>query len=196
MSNINNLTSKITKDAEDKKVIILSEAEDKKKNILAKKQEEASSEEKIIIEKAEREAVSRQERIISSAQLQARNEKLTSKQVIISEVFETSVEELCNISNDDFKAFVKSTILNIDISGDEKLILNAEGIKIVDETFVCEINKELGSKGKLTLSKEIANFKGGFILEKDGIEINNTFEALVNSLRDELSLEVARVLFS
>ena len=39
-------------------------------------------------------------------------------------------------------------------------------------------------------------FKGGFILEKDGIEINNTFEALVSSLRDDLEFEVARVLFS
>ncbi|MRZ30666.1 V-type ATP synthase subunit E, partial [Paeniclostridium sordellii] len=28
------------------------------------------------------------------------------------------------------------------------------------------------------------------------IEINNTFEALVSSIKDDLSLEVARVLFS
>ncbi|GAA0078320.1 V-type ATP synthase subunit E family protein [Clostridium sp. CTA-5] len=196
MSNINNLTSKIIKDAEDKKVIILSEAEDKKKKIIAKKQEEATSEEKIIIEKAEREAISRQERIISSAELQARNEKLKSKQTILNEVFETSIKELCNISNDDFKEFVKSAILNTNICGDQNLILNDQGKKIVDEDFVSEINKELGSKGKIILSKETRNFKGGFILEKDGIEINNTFEDLVNSLRDELGLEVARVLFS
>lgn len=36
---------------------------------------------------------------------------------------------------------------------------------------------------------------GGFILEKNGIEINNTFEALVGSIKDDLSLEVAKMLF-
>ena len=69
MSNINNLTSKIIKDAEDKKEVILSEAEKEKNKILSKKQEEAKAAEKIIIEKAEREAISRKERIISGAKL-------------------------------------------------------------------------------------------------------------------------------
>lgn len=196
MSNINNLTSKIVKDAEDKKVAILAEAEKEKNKILSKKQEEASIAEKIALEKAKREAVSRKERIISSAQLQARNEKLQAKQEIISEVFTTSIETLCNISENEFKEFIKTSILNSDIVGNQKLILNNSGKKIVDEILLAEINKELGSEASITLSEETRNFKGGFILEKEGIEINNTFEALVNSLRDDLSQEVAEVLFS
>ncbi|WP_315082122.1 V-type ATP synthase subunit E family protein [uncultured Clostridium sp.] len=196
MSNINNLTSRIVKDAEDKKRIILSEAEEKKSKIIAKKQEKAASEEKIIMQKAETEAVAREERIISSAQLQARNEKLKSKQAVISEVFKTTTEELCNVSSDDFKSFVKTIILNSNLSGDENLILNEQGKKMIDSDFVAELNREIGSKGNITLIDKTGNFKGGFILEKDGIEINNTFEALVNSLKDEMGLEVARVLFS
>lgn len=196
MSNINNLTSKILKDAEDKKEVILSEAEKEKNKIHSKKQDEAKTTEKIIIEKAEREAISRKERIISGARLQARNEKLIAKQEVINEIFETSIEELCNLSKDDFKEFVHSSILNSDILGEQKVILNDAGKKIVDEVLLSKINKELGSKASITLSEETRKFKGGFILEKDGIEINNTFEALVNSLRDDLSSDVARVLFS
>ena len=196
MSNINNLTSKILKDAEDKKEVILQTAEKEKNKIHSKKQDEAKTTEKIIIEKAEREAILRKERIISGARLQARNEKLIAKQEIINEIFETSIEELCNLSKDDFKEFVYSSILNSDILGEQKIILNDAGKKIVDEVLLSEINKELGSKASITLSKETRKFKGGFILEKDGIEINNTFEALVNSLRDDLSSDVARVLFS
>lgn len=79
MSNINNLTSKIIKDAEDKKAVILADAANEKNRILTKKQEAASSVEKTILEKAEREAASRKERIISSAQLQLRNENIRSK---------------------------------------------------------------------------------------------------------------------
>ena len=196
MSKINNLTSKIIKDAEDKKEVIIQTAETEKNKIHRKKQEEAKKAEKVIIEKAEIEAISRKERIISSAKLEARNEKLKAKQEVISEIFEISIESLCNMSAEEFKEFVRSTILNGNIFGEQKIILNAESKKVIDSEFLSEINKELKSKATVTLSEETRKFKGGFILEKDGIEINNTFEALVNSLKDDLSTDVASMLFS
>lgn len=196
MSNINNLTSKIIKDAEDKKEVILSEAEKEKNKILNKRQAEASTAERVIIEKAGIEAISTKERILSSAGLQARNEKLKAKQEVIREVFQMSIEALCNLSEDDFRGFVKDSILNNNIEGEQKIIFNDRYNKIDNTSLLCEINKELGSKASVTLSEETRNFKGGFILEKNGIEINNTFEALVNSLRDDLCSDVAKVLFS
>ena len=196
MSNLSNLTSKILKDAEDKKAVILADAENEKNKILSKKQDEASAVEKTMLEKAEREAASRKDRIISGAELHARNEKLEAKQKVIKEVFETSVKELSNCSSEDLKGFVKEVILNSGIEGEQNLILNADGKKAIDEAFVSEINKELGKKAVIKLSDETGKFEGGFILEQNGIEINNTFEALVSSLKDDLSLEVARVLFS
>ena len=196
MSNLSNLTSKILKDAEDKKAVILSDAEGEKNKILSKRAGEASVEEKSILERAEREAASRKERIISGAELHARNEKLEAKQKVIKEVFETSVKELSNCSAEDLKGFIKEVILNTKIEGTQNLILNEAGKKAVDEAFVEEINKALGKKAVIKLSDETGKFEGGFILEQNGIEINNTFEALVSSLKDDLSLEVARVLFS
>ena len=196
MSNLNNLTSKILKDAEDKKAVILGDAEGEKNKILSKKAGEASVEEKTILERAERAAASRKERIISGAELHARNEKLEAKQKVIKEVFETSVKELSNCSADDLKGFVKEVILNTKIEGTQNLILNEAGKKVIDEAFVAEINEALGAKATIKLSDETGKFEGGFILEQNGIEINNTFEALVSSLKDDLSLEVARVLFS
>ncbi len=70
---------------------------------------------------------------------------------------------------------------------------------LITEAFVNEINSELtqkGKLGKLSLSDEIRDFKAGFILEKNGIEINNSFEALISSMKDELEYEVARLLFN
>lgn len=196
MASINNLTSKIIEDAEDKKEVILSEAEKESKKIFTKKAEEAKAAEKIIIEKAEREAVSRKERIISNAHLQVRNEKLKAKQEIISEVFEEAIKSLCSLKEEDLIEFVKDFILNSGITGEQKIILNNEGRKIISNAVLSEINKELKPKANIILSEEIRNFKGGFILEKESIEINNTFEALVHSLKDDLSQEVARKLFS
>jgi V/A-type H+-transporting ATPase subunit E len=195
MASINNLTSKIIEDAEEKKEVILSEAEKESKKILIKKIEEAKAAEKIIIEKAEREAASRKERIISNAHLQGRNEKLKAKQEIISEVFEEAIKSLCRLPEEEFINFVKNFILNSGITGEQKIILNNEGRKIISNAVLSEINKEIKHKANIILSDEIRNFKGGFILKKDGIEINNTFEALVDSLKDDLSQEVVRKLF-
>jgi V/A-type H+-transporting ATPase subunit E len=199
MSNISNLTSKIQKDAEDSKLSIIAAANGEKDKILSKRNNEAKTAATEIIEKAKIEAESRKERIISGAELQARNEKLKSKQVVIQEVFEKSVSELCNLEKIQYLAFIKESILALDIKGNEVLILNEIGLRFIDNSFIEQLNNELLSKGKignLTLRSIPANFKGGFILEKDGIEINNTFESLVHSLREELELEVAKQLFN
>lgn len=199
MSNINNLTSKILKDAEERKEKILVDAKEEKVEILKKRTNAAKSLEVEILKKAKLEAVTTKERVISSAELTARNEKLKAKQEIIKEIFEKSVVTLSKLDKQQHTSFIKNQILELNISGDEKLILNEEGKKIIDSSLLEEINKELSSKGKkgsLTISSEVANFKGGFILEKGGIEINNTFEALVNSLKEELEFKVAKELFN
>lgn len=199
MSNINNLTSKILSDAEERKESILKEANEEKAKIVSKKEALAKSEEATMVEKAKTEAKTAKERIISGAELKSRNEKLTAKQAVIDKVFENSIEKLCKMSDEEIKEFIKNKIVNADVVGDETIILNEKGNKLVDENLLKEINSELlskGKKGELTISKEVRNFKGGFILEKDGIEINNTFEDLVNSERDDLEFEVAKVLFN
>ena len=193
MSNISNLTSKILKDAEERKDSILAKAESEKASIIEKRNKEAKALEAEMIEKAKSEAQTRKERVISGAELKARNEKLKAKQAIIEEVFNKSVDELCKLSDVEYKTFIKESILTLGIAGDEKLILNEKGKSLVDNTLLVDINKELTL---LTISTEVGNFKGGFILEKGGIEINNTFEALVSSLKDELEFEVANELFN
>ncbi|ETJ25201.1 V-type proton ATPase subunit E, partial [human gut metagenome] len=39
-------------------------------------------------------------------------------------------------SGDDLKGFVKEVILNTEIEGEQNLILNAEGKKVIDDAFV------------------------------------------------------------
>ena len=195
MASISNLTSKILRDAEERKENILASAEEEKNKILSKKVAKAKELEKEIIQKAEAEAKSRKERILSSASLKVRNNKLSAKQEVIKEVFDKSVDVLSSITGDDFLRFIKHTILSLGEIGEQNLILNKEGLELVDLTFIYDLNQVLGEKGSIKLSPNAGNFKGGFILESNGIEINNTYEALVSSLKDELEFEVASVLF-
>lgn len=194
MSNVNNITSKILKDAEVRKDNILAAAEEEKNKILSKKVNSASEIEKEILDKAEIEAKSKKERVISSAKLKVRNDKLAAKQQVIDEIFKSSIEKLVALSKEEFLGFVKDRILSMDISGKQTLVLNKQGLEFVDQNFIKELNGKI--KAEITLSETVGNFKGGFILKNNGIEINNTYEALVSSLRDELEFEVAKVLFN
>lgn len=196
MASVNNLTSKILKDAEERKESILASAEEEKNKILSKKIAKAKELEKEIIQKAELEAKSKKERILSSASLKVRNNKLSAKQEVIKEVFENSIDMLATITGDDFLRFIKKSILSLGEIGEQTLILNKAGMEVVDLTFIYDLNQSLGDKGNIKLSPNTGDFKGGFILESNGIEINNTYEALVSSLKDELEFEVARVLFN
>jgi V/A-type H+-transporting ATPase subunit E len=198
MSKIEHLVNKILEDAEGESKRILEEAEKEKELVVRKKLEEAKKVEKTMIAKAYEEAELKRERMLSTASLKLRNEKLELKQKIMDEVFEQALNDLCSMSKDAFLRYLKSVILKADIKGDEKLILNSYGKAIVDSYFVAELNTELlnmGKVGTLTISEETRNFRGGFILEKNGVEINNTFEALISSCRDELETEVASILF-
>ena len=190
---VNNITSKILRDAEGRKESILAAAEEEKNKILSKKVASAKELE------TEIEAKSKRERVISGAKLKARNEKLAAKQEVIEEVFSKSVEKLCKLNDREFVKFIKDSILSLDIDGDESLILNNDGQKIVSKEVVEQINTELkakGLKGEIKISETVGSFRGGFVLEKGGVEVNNTFEALVDSLKDELEFEVAQVLFN
>lgn len=199
MSNLSNITSKILKDAEEKSGNIISKANAEKDSIISKKVTIANELASEIVKKAEIEAKSIKERIISAAKLEVRNNKLSAKQEKISEVFEKSIDSLCSMSKEEFINFVENSILSIGVEGDETLILNEVGIKVIDESFIKELNSKLNARGidgKIKLASKTREFRGGFILEKNGIEINNTYEALVEALRDEVEYEVAGVLFN
>lgn len=196
MSNINNMTSKIINDAEEKSREILASAEEEKAKILSKKINIANELKSEIEIKAKIEAKSKKERVISAATLKARNSILEAKQNIIQSIFKESIDKLNELSKDEFLEFVKNAITSLGEISDQNLILNKDGSKLVDSNFINSINKSLGNKGNVTLSNEIGNFKGGFILEKNGVEMNNTYDALVSSLVDELELEVASILFN
>ena len=197
MSNLNNLTSKILNDAEEKKKYILADAEAQKDKIISKKTNRAEADKEEIITKANIEAEVKKATIISNAKLSVRNDMLRAKQDVISKVFNEAIDKLQNLSNGDYKDYVISTLDSLELEGTEVIIINEKDKDIFSNEFLEALNKELESKGKkgsITLNME-GKFNGGFILDRNGIQINNTFEALINSLRGELEFEVNKVLF-
>ncbi len=199
MSNLDNLTSKIISDAEVKKIEILNEANLKADTIIKHKIEEANKKASSILEKAKVESDTIKERVLSKSQLEARNKKLVAKQQIIDKVFEEAKIRLVNMNAEELEGFIRNSIMNLDLDGDEEIILNNSDIGKLPVEFLENINSELEAKGKvgkLTFGERDYKIEGGFIISKNGIEINNSFEDLVNSLKYELEYQVGKILFA
>lgn len=198
MSNLNNLTSKILKDAEGKRDSILNQAKAEGEAVVSKNVKRAESISNETIEKANMESEVRKARVISNAKLTVRNNQLQAKQEVIGKVFETAIERLNNLSTEEYVAFIETTLKSLDLDGTETIIINDKDKDVFNVKFLTDLNKELmaqGKKGEISLNTA-GNFKGGFVLERNGIQINNTFESLVNSLRSELEFEVTKALFN
>ncbi|MBZ9608602.1 V-type ATP synthase subunit E [Clostridium estertheticum] len=198
MSNLDKLAAKIIEDAKIKAETILKEAKNNEILLIEKKTKEAELVKKQMIEKTKVEAIMVSKRIISNSQLKARNEKLGAMQKMIDKVFESALEKLMAINDNDYLELIKKYLLSMPIAGDEEIILPGKYKSIVSGEYLSEINISLKTNGKigeLKLSSDNRDIKSGFVVLKNGIEINNTFESLVNSLRDELEPEIVNALF-
>jgi V/A-type H+/Na+-transporting ATPase subunit E len=197
MANLSNLTSKIIDDGNKKASEIEEKNKLEAKEILDKYEKKALTKKEEMITRAKEEGKIKVERILSNSALNVRDEKLKAKQDIINEVFKTAIARLSSLKDEDFKAFIKNSILNQDIDGDEELILREEDKNKIDSSFIDIINNELKAKGKIGNIHITYNnaVKAGFLLSKNGIDINNTFQDLVEANRDSLEKEVIETIF-
>jgi len=198
MSNLQNLTSKIMQDAELKAENTIKEARNKEVDIINRKKDLANKVARSMVESAEVENKALIERAISSAQLEARNKKLLAKQGIFNMIFHEVEDRLRKMNLDVYQQFVRSSILSLDIEGDEEIIMSIDDKAKLPNDFISNLNNELinsGKIGNLKLSEDSRDLRGGYILSKNGIDINNSFKAMITSLRDELEFGVNKILF-
>jgi len=199
MSNLDNLSAKIIEDASIKAETILKEASDNGKSMVEDKIKKAEALKVQMVEKSKIEAITVKQRIISNAKLAVRNENIVAKQKMIDKVFVEALEKLLAIGDEEYLQILKNYLLSMPIVGNEEIILPGKYIDFVTEEYLSEINLAMitsGKLGEIKVSNENRNIKSGFIVIKNGIEINNTFESLVNSLRDELESEIVKELFN
>lgn len=138
------------------------------------------------------------ERLASSARLDAGKQILKEKQEIVSLAFERAISILRSLPDDKYTALLAKLAYSASRSGTEQLILSpADRDKFGGE--VCRLaNGLLSSRGKtgsLSLSDTTRDIRGGLILSDGMVETNCSLEALVNEHKNELTAEVAKILF-
>ena len=183
MSNLDNLTSKILADAKAQADKIVKDAQEKAQHKYDLEIKRINAKKETVLENARRDRELLSERIKSSANLKARNKKLEAKQAVIDKVIDKLKTKLVNM---DEKKYINYLNQNID----KKTIAGKE--LIVKKEFVGKVKKEFpGAK-----VKENEFVTSGFVIEENGIQENYTFEVKLDFMRDELEVEISKLLFS
>ena len=128
------------------------------------------------------------------AKMEGRKAILALKQDMVSESFDRAVGQLVNLPEDQYAALLARLAAQASVTGDEQIVLNARDRAAVGEKVAAAANERLKG-GKLTLSDETGDFKGGLILRRGSIEANCTAELLVDLCREEMASQLAGVLF-
>lgn len=190
---IENITGNILSDAKHIAEVSLLNADKSKNEIIDKAMNEAEAIKQAAADKASKDAESLKNRKVSAAELQGRKMILSAKQEAIKKSFDAALKKLKSMSEDKYIEFLTNQIIKIPYN-EGIIILNKQDRERIGEKLVKAVNEKLKAE-KFTLSNENVNSSGGFVLKSGAIEVNSTFDTILDSMKDDLTNEVANILF-
>lgn len=190
---IDNITTKILSDAKNAADASLMNADKTKQEIINNAKSEAEVLIKSALEKAAKDAEDLKSRKISAAELQGRKMLLSAKQEAIKKSFGAVIEMLKTMPNQEYLNFLADEIVKIP-NCEGTIILNAKDRQNIGDRLVKAVNDRLNAQ-KVVLGSGTTSASGGFVLKKGNIEINSTFETIIDSMKDNLTGEIADALF-
>lgn len=186
---------KILDEAKEKVGGIEERAKEEADGILAEAKGKVSGIEGNAKKEAEERGRTEKERHLALARVEVRNSLLSVKRRLSEEVFEKALESLTHEKG--YRGWMSSLLLQGVETGDEEVIVGNRETEM-DQDFLLEVNEMIqkdGKKGNLRFSPERREIMGGFILRRERVETHASLEALFEGVRDELEVEVAKILF-
>lgn len=194
MANLDNLLSEIISDSEQKARHIIASAEEQATAITSKKKAEAEQARATALPEMEAEAERQAQALLSEKRLELRDKLIYARREVIQRVLDDALQELKDMPEADFRSFIVKRTAEDMKAGEAEIILP----KQYQDMELDSINVELRALGKdITLKRHSGGryTDGGFILVAGGVEINETFAALLNYYRDELEAQIMSLLF-
>ena len=194
MDGIEKITGRIAADGEKEADAILTEARRQAGEITARFEAQARKESADIVDRGRRAADARVERLAGVARLDARKLELAAKQEMLKKAYDLALEKLEHLPDEQAVALLADLAAQASSTGREQVIFSQKDRARYGKAAVTRTNEKLGD-GRLTLSEQTRPIRGGLILSDGDVEINCTFETLVDLQRGEMDRQVARVLF-
>lgn len=192
MGSLEELTGKIIEDGKIQAQRLIDEAVENSKRELEEKAREIERNCDNIIKEAEVKADELYHQICAEKEIEIRDKNLFTKQKIIDRIFMEAFAQLKNLDIEGYKELLSRMLGEKDLSN-YILILPERYSKM--ETGIDTFLNSLIEKDKFPLKTEYRSLSGGFILVKDGIEENYTFESWIEVIRQEMEREVLDILY-
>ncbi len=130
----------------------------------------------------------------SSAELQRRSVMLSAKQEIISASLESALDYLCDLPDNEYFELIYAMIAKYSETSDGEILVSSNDFSRLPNDFNNKVAES--AKGTLSVSKETADIKGGFILKYGGIEVNCALESIFLAENECFSDTASRILFA
>lgn len=196
MNGIEVICGKIISDAKNKADEIIDKA--RKEAALFEEQQQVLTDSALESVKAEGKikANEAKELKIKRANMDAKKMIASKKQSLISSAFTSALTHLASLPSEDYFSLLTELAKGAcSQCGEGKLVFNASDREKYGNRVVDAVNAAFSSD-KYSLSDEIADIRGGLILKSGYIDINCSLEVIINSLSDEMALEIADTLFA
>lgn len=195
MTGIERIINKINEDAEVEYRRIVDEARTQADTILTDAAAAARSNAASVLENTENERAEVERRAMSMAGLEVRKMRLELKQKLLQRAFDEALGKLTGMPEADYEKLLVSLASDAAQDG-AKLVFSPADREKHGKAVVEAVNAALRSDGAaVSLSDETRNIPGGVIVINGRVEINCAFDALLNDRREELTAEIAKILF-
>ncbi len=189
---INKIIKKITKEYEEEKENILSEARTQKKDKIKKSRENiriwSDNQKKIIVNEIREKYVRLYRAQRSSAKLDVNR----FKKEIIDSVFERLSEYVLSLEKDEYQQFF---LKFLDLESIKSISECYVGIKEkkIDKTFLKLVEKEC--KGRFSLKGTVDTFDYGILFKGETYDINLSYNEIMDMIKKRYLMEISGKLF-
>ena len=198
MNGIEKLTERIAADTDRERQSILAGGKAQAAEIRASYEALAESEYAESVAKGKQDAAERIERMGNVAQLEARKLRLSATQEMLEKAFDLALKKLLDMPEPEYVDLLSKLAVEGSVTGREALILSVADRPRFGKKVVISANEKLEKAGKtaeLTLAEESREFTGGLYIQDGKVETNCTFPTIVRMLKEQMSGQVAQILF-
>ena len=192
MTGLENIVSIIRQDAQSEAEAIIAKAQAEADKIIDKARAEAQEKGTQLTKGGSDKANDIIERAESAAQLETKKALLFSKQHLLKSVIDEAKLQLEGLEDKEYFDVLIQLAKKYSAQKDGFMLLNANDLGRLPADF----EKKIQEIGNITIKKEPANIKNGFLLIYGGIDINCTFDALFEDSAEALQDIVSNILFA
>lgn len=196
MAGLDKIIERIAQDSAAKCDGIIFDAQSEASKIKDAAARQAEEEKAAVVEAAGREAKALVDMAESGSELETRKLLLGARVEIINKAIDVAYQKLGAMPDDEYFAALYALARKNSQSGEGVMYLSQKDLGRMPADFDRKINDGLSDGSRITVSKEPANISDGFILVYGDIEINCTFEALIEDSRDAIKDELYSIIFA